>query len=364
MRILHVRTVNGTGGGPDKTILKSCEYLVGHGHAAEAFYMLNGRNDMGNISEMAGKLKVRLTISRENGPISVSSFRALSRVLKTGNYDIVHTHEYKSTVLVPLFRRRRGFKTVATAHGYNCTSFRELFYYGLERFCFKFADAVIAPSNDMVEILKRKGVCSERLHQIPNGIETEGQERPVRNHRKSQIHLLYLGRLSKEKDPMILLEAMETLRRRGYDCGLILAGDGPERKNLQKKISERGLTNTVKILGYVKDIIPVLNEADILVNPSRTECMPNSILEAMWSGLPVVATAVGGVGEMIRDSVDGLLCPPGDPAALANAVVRLIEDPSLARRMADSAYQRVMGQFTFEKHMASTLALYSKLLSS
>ncbi len=363
MRILHMRTVNGTGGGPDKTILKSCEYLARRGHAAEAFYMIDGQNDLGYISEMAGRLNVRLTISRENGPASISSFRSLTRVLKAGNFDIVHTHEYKSTVLAPLLRRGLGFKTVATAHGYNRTSFREVLYYGLERVFFKFADAVIAPSNDMLEILKRKGIRSSQLHQIPNGIETGGQERPVRNGIKGRPRLLYLGRLSKEKDPVILLEAMVILRYRGIDCELVLAGEGPERKNLEKKINEWGLLEAVKIPGYIKEVVPVLKEADVLINPSRTECMPNTILEAMWAGLPIVATAVGGVGEMIRDGVEGLLCPPGNPTALADAVARLIEDPSLARHMADRAYRRVMDQFTFEKHMEATLTLYSKLLT-
>jgi glycosyltransferase involved in cell wall biosynthesis len=216
---------------------------------------------------------------------------------------------------------------------------------------------------EMVQTLTLKGVPSERLHRIPNGIETEGQERPVRNNPKGQVHLLYLGRLSKEKDPIALLDVIEILRHRGFNGKLTLAGDGPERNILEKNVGERGLADVVKIPGYINDILPLLSEADILVNPSRTECMPNSILEAMWSGLPVVATAVGGVGEMIRDGVDGLLCPPGDPAALAKAVTRLIEEPSLARRMADSAYQRVMDQFTFEKHMETTLALYSRLLS-
>jgi glycosyltransferase involved in cell wall biosynthesis len=363
MKILHVRTVKGTGGGPDKTILKSCNYLANHGHTAEAFYFLDGRNDPGTIARTAGKLGVQLTISRENGPVSVPSLRAFYRVLKKGEYDIVHTHEYKSTALAPLFRHGNGYKMVATAHGYNRTSIREIFYYGLERFCFKRADAVVAPSNEMVEFLKQKGVSPARLHRIPNGIETQGHEPPLGKVRKDRIRLLYLGRLSQEKDPALLLDVMAILRRRGFNAQLVLAGAGPEQKNLEKKAMELGLAEDVKMPGFVAEVFSLFQEADILINPSRTECMPNTILEAMLAGVPVVATAVGGIGEMIRDGRDGVLCPPGDPAALAAAVVRVIEDPDLARRLTDSAYQRVMDQFTFEKHMEATLALYTQLLA-
>jgi len=89
--------------------------------------------------------------------------------------------------------------------------------------------------------------------------------------------------------------------------------------------------------------------------------MPNVILEAMWSGVPVVATAVGGVSEMLRDGIEGLLCPPQNPEALAGTIKRLAADPAFAETLAANAYRRLVEEFTFEKHMNATLDLYRRV---
>ncbi|MFA5864840.1 MAG: glycosyltransferase family 4 protein [Phycisphaerae bacterium] len=361
--VLHVRTVSGTGGGPDKTILKSCEFLTKIGQTAEAFYMLDRRNDAQVLPVAAKKIAVRMYTALETGPVSFSTLQAFRRVLTAGKFDIVHTHDYKSNALTALFRRRGGFKIVATVHGYNRTAFREIFYYSLERWLLKFTDAVISPTHEMYRNLIKKGVSSKQIHVIPNGIDIAANERPVRKKHGGRNVLLYLGRLSKEKDPIHLLRALAILKQRGLDVELILAGAGPERQRLENEIRNLNLNEFVKMPGYISNVLPFLTEADILVNPSRTECMPNTILEAMWSGLPVVATNVGGVGEMIRDGIDGLLCPPKDAKTLADTLERLIADPDLAKRLAESAYQRIINEFSFEKHIEATLKVYNGLLN-
>jgi glycosyltransferase involved in cell wall biosynthesis len=363
LRVLHMRTVNGTGGGPDKTILKSCEHLSRAGHQARAFYMLDRRNNTGALESAARELGVGIDAAMEDGPISFSTLTEFDRVLKAGDYQIVHAHDYKSNVLARLMRLRHKYKIVATAHGYNPTSRRELVYYRLERWMFKLADAVIAPTRNMDGLLLGFGVNSKRLHIIHNGIETRGRERPAHQMRTGPARLLYLGRLSEEKDPVNLLMAVSLLRRDGIDVVATLAGDGPERQRVEAKIRELKLGQYVRLLGFVNDVMPLLAEADVLVNPSRTECMPNAILEAMWAGVPVVATDVGGVGEMLRDEVDGLLCPAEDAGMLATGVKRVLADSALAKKLLASATERVMNEFTFEKHMEKTLDLYRRLLA-
>ena len=123
-----------------------------------------------------------------------------------------------------------------------------------------------------------------------------------------------------------------------------------------------GLSEAVELPGFVSEIIPLLARADILVNPSRAECMPNSVLEAMWAGVTVCATDVGGVSEMIRDGVDGLLCPPRDPRALADKIAKLAGDANLRKQMADRAYDRVTSEFSFERRMERVLDLYRHVL--
>ncbi len=313
---------------------------------------------------MAQGLDIQLRVALESGPVSLSTVRKLSRILAAGRFNIIHTHEYKSNALAQLLRLLHSRRIVATAHGYNETTRREKLYYGLERFLFRHVDAVIAPTQSMRTLLLRLGVPPRKLHVIPNGVAARSRERLARGVRAGRARLLYVGRLSTEKDPHNLLAAVAEMSRRGTDVELTLAGEGPEREKLQETAEALSLQQRVRFCGFVADVVPLLRSADVLVSPSRTECMPNAILEAMWSGVPIVATAVGGVGEMIRDGADGLLCPPGDPSALADAAERLLSNRSLATRLAGSAYRRAVSEFSFARRMERVVGLYRRLLRS
>lgn len=361
LRVLHVRTVRGTGGGPDKTTLKGCQWLARAGHFAEAFYILDEALDTGRLQQLALDLGVTMHVARESSPISLKTIRHLGGVLREGRYDIVHTHEYKSNALAHLLRRRHGYRIVATAHGYNRTTLREFFYYRLEQWIFRRISAVIAPTREMADFLARKGISAGLIHVVHNGIEVNGRSRPKHVPSTGPIRLLYLGRLSPEKDPANFLEAVADLRARGLDVRATLAGDGPERPAVEDQCRRLGLKDVVHLPGFVPDVVPLLSEADILVNPSQTECMPNSVLEAMWAGVPVCATNVGGLREMLRDEVDGLLCPARDPRALADKIAMLAGDANLRKQMADRAYDRVTSEFRFERRMERVLDLYRRV---
>jgi len=363
LRVLHVRTVSGTGGGPDKTILKSCRYLAERGHTAEAFYVMDRRSDTTTLPAVAEGLGVKIHLALEEGAISFGTVRKLKRTLRQGRFQILETHDYKSNFLARLLRFGNDYRIVATTHGYNRTTRREAAYYALEKMLLPWADAVIAPTLGMYHLARSIGVPPERLNLIHNGIEISRRPSPVRFGGNGRAHVLYLGRLSPEKDPANLIEAAAILAERGRRFSLTLAGDGPERPRLEALIQERGLTGQVELLGFVREIIPLLQTSDILVSPSRTECMPNAILEAMWAGVPVVATRVGGVSEVIRNGQDGLLCPPRSPEALASAIERLMEDRELAQALAESAYRRVTTEFSFERRMYRMIQVYREVLS-
>jgi len=360
-RVLHLRTVRGTGGGPDKTVLNSCRDLIARGHTARGFYILDRHGDTGRLQAHAQALGVPVISAMEDSALCPATVRALHAELRRGRYDVVHTHEYKSNALAHLLRPFHSFLVVATAHGYNPTSRRELFYYGLDRLLLRYASAVIAPNRAMFDLLRRLGVAPGRLQVIPNGILTRGRT-PPEHVPGERVRLLVLGRLSAEKDPANAVEALGQLLQRGLDVELTLAGDGPERPALEQLADRSGLAGRVRLAGFVPDVMPLLANADILISPSRTECMPNALLEAMWARLPVAATDVGGVGEMVRDGVDALLCAPRSPGALADAVSRLARDPDLARRLAENAHRRLLSEFTFERRMEHVAALYRRLL--
>ena len=125
IRVLHLRTVRGTGGGPDKTVLNSCADLRRRGHAARAFSMLDRRSDTGRLRAHAETLGVPMIAALEDSALWPPTIRALHAELRRGRYDIVHAHEYKSNALAHLLRPVHSFVVVATAHGYNPTSRRE-----------------------------------------------------------------------------------------------------------------------------------------------------------------------------------------------------------------------------------------------
>jgi glycosyltransferase involved in cell wall biosynthesis len=157
------------------------------------------------------------------------------------------------------------------------------------------------------------------------------------------LRILSVMGLVRLKRPDILLAAVTRLLAGGFPVEWWCVGDGPERHNLELAIQRQGLVNRVRLMGYRAlgtPLMSIYREADIFVHSSMTEGVPLSLLEAMANSLPVVATSAGGIPSTLRDGKDGLLAPPGDGQALADGVVRLVQDPSLTRQLSRSAYYR------------------------
>jgi len=166
---------------------------------------------------------------------------------------------------------------------------------------------------------------------------------------------------------LVLLAFAEVLRsspqqRNSLRC--ILVGDGPERSALENLIAELGIEGSVWMAGDRDDIPELLACLDVFVLPSLGEGISNTVLEAMASGLPVVATRVGGNPELVEDGVTGLLVPVGDVTALANALLTLVEDPAQCEQMAHAAVRRVQRDFDWEATVAAYLEVYDVLLGT
>jgi glycosyltransferase involved in cell wall biosynthesis len=142
----------------------------------------------------------------------------------------------------------------------------------------------------------------------------------------------------------------------------VFAGDGKQRAEFERQALDLGLTDNVLFLGRRNDIPEILRSCDIAVLPSKAEGLPNAVLEYMCAGLPTVATAVGGNAEIVRDGVTGLLVPPQNSDALAIAMLRLLKDPDLARKIAKDSHQYVIENFSFGRLVREIDELYSELL--
>jgi glycosyltransferase involved in cell wall biosynthesis len=173
--------------------------------------------------------------------------------------------------------------------------------------------------------------------------------------------IVAVGRLRAPKDPVSLVRALELLRG---PFQALLVGGGPDRPAVEEALRRSGLGGTVTLAGERPDVPEILASSSIFVLSSRAEALPVSVLEAMAAGLPVVATRVGGVPELVVEGETGLLVPPGDPRALAAALQRLLDEPELRARLGAAGRARVEEHFTLESFLESHLDLYRRALAA
>lgn len=283
--------------------------------------------------------------------------------------DILQSHNIKSHLLIRSLSLQQHYPWVVFQHGYTTTDLKDRLYNQVDRWTITAADRVVAVCQAFAHNLVRRGVALDRIRIQHNSV------RPfvappaetlaiVREQWKldGQAVLLTVGRLSAEKGHADLLRALSILTRRGNPPGrLLIVGDGPERLALQQLAIGIGIEHLVVFAGHQSNVQPYYGLADLLVLPSHSEGSPNVVLEALAAGLPILATAVGGVPEILTHEQTGLLVPPRDPPAMAAALERLSAEPALRSQLAAAAlrHSRV---FTPEARYQSILGVYREVL--
>lgn len=223
------------------------------------------------------------------------------------------------------------------------------------------ADAVIVLTRRLAGALVADGLPGHRVHVIPSGVDPAAYQTsadaPDPLAAVPHPRITYVGRLEPEKDVRTVVGALPLLRAR--DAQLVLVGDGAQRTNLLDEARRLGVAHRVHAIGFVHhDEIPaVLAASDAFVLPSRFEEMGTAMVEAMHAGLAVVASAVGGIPSVVTDQVSGLLVPPGEPAAFAAALDRVLGDLALASRLGEGARRAVAG-FAWPALADQVLAVY------
>jgi len=201
------------------------------------------------------------------------------------------------------------------------------------------SDYVISNASINLDVLRRQGVRLPANCVIFNPVVGTGAATPAEPTATPRI--VAVGTLIPIKAHDVLLQALAQIASQGKSFELRVAGGGPNRASLEELAAKLGLSDRVQFLGDVEDVRGLLASAHLLVHPSRSEGMSNTILEALAEGLPVVATAVGAAPEIIQDGVNGFLVPPDQPERLAEAILRLLDDPLLRGRIGLAGFQRV-----------------------
>jgi glycosyltransferase involved in cell wall biosynthesis len=242
---------------------------------------------------------------------------------------IVQSHSVKSHALVRAAALYRSSGWVGWHHGYTATDLKMHAYNVVDCWSLRVADLAITVSAPFVHQLRRRGVAARV--EIVHNVVTEQDFVARGNHApRARIKVLSVGRLSREKGHADLLEAFARAAARLFGLDLVLVGDGPEREHLEAQARRLGIAHCVRFVGHVPDPRPWYADADLFVLPSHSEGSPNALLEAMAASLPVIATHVGGVPELVTDGLTGRLVPSRSPDALADAIVAAASDPVAA----------------------------------
>lgn len=365
--------------GPAKNLLRFCRRAranaAGFDVSLVTFLRTTAKGTPGSnqFIEQARAYGIPVHVIQEQRAFDPRVITALRKLFQEQSPDIIQTHSLKSHFLA---RMTRPSETpwIAFHHGYTATDLKMHLYNQLDRWSLPGADRVITVCSPFAAMLARSGVKRERIRVLQNSIEWPDDARdedPASVRRSWHIPedarvVLTIGRMSKEKAQKHLLSATALLRQSRPDLPvyLLLVGDGPERPNLEQQANQPGLQDRVRFTGHQANPLPFYEAADVFALPSLSEGSPNVLLEAMMAGTPAVASAVGGVPDMLTDRSSGLLVKPGDVAALADAIASLLDDKALAARLVENARADALANHTPEAYCRALLGIYEELLFS
>ena len=294
----------------------------------------------------------------------------LSRLMREGRFDVVQTWIFAANAYGRIAARRAGVPvTVVSEMAVDLWKGRgEL---AVDRWLAKGTDAVVGNSRAVVEFYRdRVGVPGDRLEMIHSGIDEVEPPEIDRQALRGALGLsiggvvmLFVGRLAAQKRVDVLLNGLDLLRHARPNVQTLIVGDGPLGGRLVEMAKGLDLLDDgrVRFLGHREDVPRLLALADLLVLPSEYEGLPNVVLEAMRFRKPVVATRAPGTTEVVEDEGTGLLVPVGDPALLARAIMRVIDDPELARRLGEGGRARVDREFRLDGMIGRYAELYERL---
>lgn len=313
---------------------------------------------------------VRVPVAAVYGRGGLHAYRVLRRLVSSGRYSIVQSQHEKADVLNALLPKRRGVIHISNRRdmGFKKSGrLKRAFRLLNHRF-----DRVVAPARQIIDALaSHERLSPGRATVIHNGVDTEcfqPRDDAWRNARRSALGIdagvvvfCCVARLSEVKCPLVLVDAFARLHAQYPGVHLLLAGDGPMADEVHRKVDETGLARHIDLLGSVSvdDLLPA---CDVAVLASSSEGMSNALLEAMACGLPVVATAVGGNLQLVRPGITGVLVPPYDPAALAEAMLSLARDSTRRHELGERARRMVLEEFSSLRMIGAYDHLYRGLM--
>ncbi len=354
-------------GGPGKGLLQLIDSLqkervrfivCGFRHPDQASF---------ELMEVARSRGVDFRTILQRSALDPAMIRQALNLARQSNADIVQSHGYKTHILAWIAARKLTIPWVALSHGWTAENLKIKLYNFIERVMLRYADLAIGVSPPLFEEA-RKIRRGRRTVQILNAIDkntidmcdTREQIRERHGIPEEAIVLGIFGRLSREKGQDQMLEAMSLIEA-GRSVYAVFVGDGVQRQLLERQSEKLGLDERVRFVGYRTNVVDYFGATDICVLPSRSEGLPNVVLEAQCAGVPVVAFNVGGVSEAIVDGETGWLVNDGNVRELAGVISRVADSAELRQKVARLAVEHVFPKFSVERRAAEFLSEYRSL---
>ena len=372
MRILMV--VRPASGGMKEHVLTLCRGLAARGHVVEI--AAAATSEITDAARSAGITVHEIPLVGPLNPVrDPLAVRVLSRLIHAGGYDIVHAHGFKAGFIGRLAVRvacGSSMPFVVTAHNHVLTrtdtsAAARWRYRAVERSLERYVTRYIAVSKSIGrELIDSYNLPADKVVVVPNGVDVT----PFLSEQDSSLARGSLGvpvdapvvglaaRFSAQKGLRDLISAVPELVRRVPGVRVVIGGSGPLESQLRTQAMSLGVSDAIVWPGHVLSMPRFLSALDVFVSPATTEAFGIALIEAAAAGVPTVATRVGGVPEVIIDGETGLLVAPHDSTALAHAIIGLLEDRHTAIKLAEHARRRAIVEFSPERMIEGTIAVY------
>ncbi len=299
-------------------------------------------------------------------------YRLIYSILRNGSFDLIHTNGYFADIIGLPIALMLHIPAITTCHGFISNNWKYRLYNKLDHVALRFFNKIIAVSAEIKDDLIRSGISGSRILVIPNAVDMNYKEGLCIINRQQQHRYLniktddfvigYIGRLSEEKGIKYLIEAGLLLSKSRVPLKVLIIGDGSQRKELEDYVKEKNMNQQIIFTGFQADIEKWLPALDVFVLPSLTEGTPMALLEAMSFGIPVVASRVGGVPNIVMNGQNGILVSAGNSKEIADSLNLLFQDISFRQKISREARNLIKTKYNSDIWCNTIQDQYAKLI--
>jgi glycosyltransferase involved in cell wall biosynthesis len=342
--------------------------------AGEFRFLFVCLDDLGTLGQELRDQGFPVTVLERRSGLDWRCSWRLAKLVRQERVDVIHAHQYSPffyALLARLLCQRPSI--LFMEHGRSFPDYPRPKRKVVNRLLLQRRDRVVAVGVAVQQaLIHNEGIPPKKVEVVYNGINLAAYANGSHDRRAvrqeigvgdQDLVIIQVARLDPLKDHATAIHTLEHVVRRRADARLVLVGEGPELGMIKRVVAECNLSSQVRLLGLRKDIGRLLSAADVFLLTSVSEGIPLAVIEAMAAGLPVVATRVGGTGEVVEEGQTGLLAPAGDSAALAMNILRLADDSTLGHELGQRGRERAQAVFSESQMLASYAQRYREMRS-